>query len=463
MGNHDYSDLSSVHDAESFLRCLDEGDGWDAVEAGPEIAELKRSVLQAMDSLEASLEEKVIFLALALWRAYRHRPDSSRLLPLGLHPGVLEATGLRATAKELLKGFDQRGPLATLSLFRENQDFPKFIAAMANQLLEDPDLQVDSRQFAFDQQAPPTPSDPGTARPAWEFFLQDALRLAANSLPFGQPDLLPEGYHPARCEFRADAFPARLAEGSSQTQPNRRSLAGLQLTAMGQPDASGLQDFTGTWVNLRAEAVLYFGDFPYNLRRLNSTCNSDYAGDEAALILSGVPLLQERPDGKLEQARSSGAPRTCAQMAGSLTYHRLLWSDEGHIAPRQLQQLHALQLSGPVWVTCHQGKARSSLALTALALQRLQASCAPDLEHLPEWAQLRSAYQTQASSNLPAWLQAGQHQIRQHKARRLADRFALLSCYAEFLGSGHSDLESWMDGQGALYRRQQQLLLAHLS
>ncbi|MBX3171496.1 MAG: hypothetical protein KF760_29075 [Candidatus Eremiobacteraeota bacterium] len=465
MRDHDYSDLTGVHDAESFLHGLDEGDGWDTAEAGPEISELKRAVLQAMDSLDASLEEKVIFLALALWRAYRHRPESTRLLPFGLHPGVISASGLRATARALLASFDQHGPLATLALFREGKDFPKIIAAMANQLLEDPDLQVDARQFAFDQQTPPpAPVAPGTARPAWEFFLQDALRLSANALPFGQPDQLAPGYHPARCEFRADAFPARTGH-SSQSQPNRRALASLQLTAMGQPDLAGLQAFSGTWLNLRGEAVLYFGACSYNLRRLNSSCNSDYGGDEAALAreLPEVPLLQEQPDGKLSRVPSKDAPKTCQQVAGSLTYHRLCWSDEGQVGPAQLQQLHRLRLSGPVLITCHQGKARSSLALTALALQRLQASSAPDLEHLPEWGELRQAYQRPAASNLPAWLQAGQIQIRQQKAHRLAHRFALLSCYAQFSGCDQPDFESWMPSQSALYQRQHQLMLDNLT
>lgn len=464
MRDHDYSDLSRVHDAESFLYALDEGNGWDTVEGGAGIVELKRTVLQAMDSLDASLEEKVIFLALALWRADRHSPESSRLLPLGLHPGVLEVTGLRATAQALLKSFDQQGPLATLALFREGQDFPKIIAALGNQFLEDPDLQVDSRQFAFDQEAPtPCATEPGNARPAWEFFLRDALQLSANSLPFGQPDTLPPGYHPARCEFRADAFPGRTQEGSSQSQPNRRALTSLQLTAMGQPEVAGLQGFSGTWLNLRGEAVLYFGNQSCNLRRLNSSCNSDYDGEEAALArdLLEVPLLQEQPDGRLSRMPFQ-SPQTCAQVAGSLVYQRLLWSDKGEVGPRQLQELHSLQLSGPVVITCHQGKSRSSLALTALALERLQATSVPDLEHLPEWNQLGQAYQPETASSLPDWLQAGQRQIRQHKARRLAHRFALLSCYAQFLGSAGPDFACWMTHHQALYQRQSGMLEDHL-
>ena len=60
---------------------------------------------------------------------------------------------------------------------------------------------------------------------------------------------------------------------------------------MGQPDRDWLKSFFGTWLNLRAEAVLYFGEHPYNLRRLNSSCNRDYAGDEGALAaeISQVP------------------------------------------------------------------------------------------------------------------------------------------------------------------------------
>ncbi len=443
MSDNDFLDLSQVGNAESFLRLVDEGDGWDTAEAGPALAELKRSVLLTMDSLEASLEEKVLFLALALWQAARPRPGVSVL-------GLPSQGSLQSTARALLDRIDQGGTLAMLALFKEGKDFPKIIAAMANQLLEEPELQVDERQFVFDSAPPAAPADPGSARPAWEFFLRDSLSLAENRLPFGAEDRLPNGYHPARCEFRADAFPGR--------GQNRRALAWLGLTGMAQP--VDLAEFTGTWLNLRAEAVLYFEGESFNLRRLNGSCNSDYEGDEQALAreLGQVPLLRELPDGKLERTLSRGRPRTCAELAGEIGYQRLCWSDEGPPRAAWLAELHALNLQGPVLVTCHQGKARTSLALTALALRRLGARAAPDLQHWPEWRQLGEAYRRQDVSGLPAWLQAGQQRIVEQKARRLAERFALLSCYAHFLGQGQGVFEV----QSALFQRQRDLMIDNL-
>lgn len=441
--SNDFLDLSQVDDAESFLRLVDEGDGWDTAEAGPDLAELKRSVLAVMDSLDASLEEKVLFLALALWQAARPRPGVTVF-------GVPLKGSLQNTARALLDRIDQAGTLAMLGIFKEGKDFPKIIAAMGNQLLEEPELQVDGRQFVFEAAAPLAPTaDPGAARPAWEFFLRDSLSLAENRLPFGAADLLQNGYHPARCEFRADAFPGRVQ--------NRRALASLGLTGMAHPlDLAG---FTGTWLNLRGEAVLYFGGEPFNLRRLNGSCNSDYEGDEATLAreLGEVPLLREMADGKLERSTSSERPRTCAELAGG-SYQRLRWSDEGAPQASWLAELHALNLQGPVLVTCHQGKARTSLALTALALRRLGATAAPDLQHLPEWRQLGEAYRRQDGGGLPAWLQAGQQRIVEQKARRLAERFALLSCYAEYLGQGQGVFEV----QSALYQRQLGLMIDNL-
>lgn len=179
-------------------------------------------------------------------------------------------------------------------------------------------------------------TDPEQLIPHWKnfkFLSEDSLRFARKVRDLYLPgigetgparpkeklkQICPVGdqplYNDKTKEFKADHFPGRIIykDGglyppndlkAQENAPNYRKMPNKPIHGVGQPTKQGFRDVIKhmdgkpvIWTNTRAEAVIYLGGKPYNLRQIEGMENVDQKGRQRRRSGSPRRTPQKRAD-----------------------------------------------------------------------------------------------------------------------------------------------------------------------